>query len=231
MKKSILYALIALFVLGGTFVYLYHQNSIKSQDIEQYEQNWKATNDSLEQYKLSNGQLLAERESFILAERELRAKLGLSETESKELKKKLGSALATITDLKANVRVDTILLTSVPDTIAPDSICSIFIYKDDWLALDGSTTFTPSRSFTSLNNIEMSVPLRVGMTEQGKTWVTTPNPYINFTEVTGIINERVVPRKKHWGIGINVGPGLYYDFRSKDIGYGIGAQIGINYNF
>lgn len=230
-KKHILTAIIALFALGGTFIYLYHRNAVKSQDIARYEQNWKAAMDSVEYYQLKNGDLLAEREAFIASEAEARALLDMSNAELKDIKKQLGSALATITKLKAEVRIDSIYIESEPEHIAPDSISIPFTYNDQWLSLSGRTDYGSGKGYTNIYSISTSTPLTVGLAENGKYFVTSPNPYLHITDITSTISDKVVPKKQHWGIGVSVGPSVGYDFRSKDLYYGIGGTIGIIYKF
>lgn len=230
-KKGILTAFIALFVLSGIFVYLYHRNSVKSQQIAQYEQNWKAAMDSVEYYQLRNGDLLAERETFIASEAEARALLDMSKVELADIKKQLGSALATITKLKSEVRIDSIYIESEPTIISPDSISIPFEFHDDWLALSGQSDYFSGRGQTNIFNITTQTPLTVGLAENGKYFVTSPNPYLHITDITSVVSDKVVPKKKHWGFGLSIGPSVGYDFHRKDIYYGIGGTIGINYNF
>lgn len=231
LKNRIYMAIIALFMLGGTFIYLYHRNSVKSHEIAQYEQNWKAAMDTVEYYKLKNGDLLAERESFIASEANARILLDMSKSELADIKKQLGSALATITKLKADVRVDSIYIESEPVHVSQDSLSIQFEFNDDWLALSGRTDYGHGKALTSIFNITTSTPLTIGLAENGKYFVTSPNPYLHITDITSVISDKVVPKKKHWSIGVSIGPSAGYDFHHKDVYYGIGGTIGINYNF
>ena len=230
-KRGILMAFIALFVLSGTFIYLYHRNSVKSQEIAQYEQNWKAAMDTVEYYQLKNGDLLAERETFIASEAEARALLDMSNAELKDIKKQLGSALATITKLKGHVRVDSIYIESEPTYVTADSISIPFSFKDEWMALNGRTDYYSGKGHTNIFNISMDTPLTVGLAKNGKYFVTTPNPHLHITDITSVVSDKVVPKKQHWGIGVSVGPSVGYDFHHKDIYYGIGGSIGVIYKF
>lgn len=230
-KKGVLTAFIALITLSGIFVYLYHRNSVKSQEIAQYEQNWKAAMDTVEYYRLKNGDLLAEKQAFILAEAEAREMLDMSKAELADIKKQLGSALATITKLKANVRVDSIYIESKPEYVGVDSLSIPFSFRDDWLTLTGQTDYGNGSARTSIYNIGMETPLTIGLATNGKYFVTSPNPYLHITDITSTISEKVVPKKRHWGIGIGIGPSVGYDFHHKDIYYGVGGTVSINYNF
>ena len=77
----------------------------------------------------------------------------------------------------------------------------------------------------------MNTPLTVGMTKDDKFFVTTPNPYVKFTSINSIQNEKYKPKKKHWGVGVSAGWGVYYDMKSKTLKTGPGATVGVNYNF
>ncbi len=224
-------ALIALFALAGTFVYLYHRNSVKSQEIAQYEQNWKAAMDSVKYYKLENGNLLAERASFILSEQKMCKQLDMSNTELKELKKKLGSTIAQLAKVQSEVRVDSILIPSDPIYISQDSIIAPIQYRDSWMTLSGQYNYANGTGLTSIYNLSMDVPLTIGQTKDMQYFVTSSNPYVHVTDIVSTINEKVVPKKKHWGFGVSIGPSIGYDFHHKDIYYGIGGSIGLIYNF
>lgn len=224
-------ALFALFMFGGVFLYLYHRNSVKSQQIAQYEQNWKAAQDSVEYYRLKNGELLAERQSFVLSESELRSQLDMSKDEVKDLKKKLGSALAQVAKVQSEVRIDSIYIESTPTIVTVDTLSAPISFSDNWLMLSGQIDYGSGKVRTNLYNISMSAPLTIGTAENGKFFVSTSNPYLHITDITSVISEKVVPKRKHWGIGISIGPSVGYDFHHKDIYWGIGGMVGLQYNF
>lgn len=227
-KKRILSAVIALFVLLGTFIFLYHRNSVKSQEIAQYEQNWAAANDSVKYYKLKNGELLAERASFIMSEAEMKKQLELSDSELKDLKKKLGSTLSQLAKVQSEVHIDSIYITSTPDTIAADTISAPFRYSDEWLSVSGRFEYGSGTGRTLLSNVELPIPLTIGTSENNKFFVSTPNPYVQITEINSVIAPQ---KKKHFGIGVNVGPSVGWDFINNKPYAGVGVNIGFSYNF
>lgn len=229
--KSILSAVIAFFVLAGAFVLVYHQNSVKSQEIAQYEQNWKATKDSLKYFQLANGELMAEKASYILSEQEMLAELAMSKNELKDIKKKLNSTIAALAKAETNIHIDTIYAPTETIYVGQDTLASNFTYKDDWLSLAGGFRYGSGTTTTKINSIDMSVPLTIGLTEDYKYFVSTPNPYVKITDLKSVINEKSVPKRSHWGIGVGIGPSVGYDFHHKDLYYGIGGTLSINYNF
>lgn len=201
------------------------------QQIAQYEQNWKAAQDSVEHYRLKNGELLAERQSFILSESELRSQLCMSKDEVKDLKKKLGSALALVAKVQSEVRIDSIYIESEPTIVTTDTLSAPISFNDNWLSISGQVNYGSGKVRTNLYNISMSAPVTVGTAENGKFFVSTPNPYLHITDITSVVSEKVVPRRKHWSIGMGIGPSVGYDFHHKDIYWGIGGTIGLQYNF
>lgn len=153
--------------------------------------------------------------------------LEMTKSELKEIQKKVGQ-VKTITKIETHIKTDTIYMENTVE-VRGDTIIAPFEHFDEWVGLSGQTTIFENKSLTRLNGISMHVPLTIGQSENNTFFATTPNPYVRFTNIVGV--SKPEPKKKHWGIGINVGPGLYYDIRSKDIGYGLGVQLGLNYNF
>ena len=170
--------------------------------------NIKALNDTLHTYVLKNGELMYEKQGFIAEKKELEKYIGIKEKEVKEIEKKLKSALATIAKLQAQVRIDTIHTVDSVEVLPDSTYNCHFEYKDDWLALDGVTNvkLNPFNSHTIINNIGMEVPLKIGTTRDDKWFVTSENPYVQFTNIEGVNLEKAKP--KRWSFGIQGGLGL-----------------------
>lgn len=172
------------------------------------ETNIEALTDSVHVYQLKNGELMYEKQGFILEKAELEKYLDISKKEVKDLEKKLGSALATIAKLEGQVKIDTLVMKDSV-VIKPDSTIDIFFdYNDRWLTLDGTTNYCPRDNFaiTTMNCIRMQVPLKVGTSKDDKWFVTSENPYVQFTSIEGANIDKSKP-KRH-SIGVNVGLGL-----------------------
>ena len=73
--------------------------------------NIKALTDSVQVLELKNGNLLHEKQSLILEKKEIEKYLDISNKEIKEIEKQLNSSLALISELKTNIRIDTIITT------------------------------------------------------------------------------------------------------------------------
>ena len=237
MKTSHIIALITCFVLLGTSVYQCHRNAVKSQEIAKYEQNLKAAKDTIHYYEMKNGEHAAAQQAWLLSEKEMLKQLKMSKDELNDIKKQIGKP-TTITKLVTVTKIDTLTMTetkpvyiNVPVLPIDGKIEAPFTYKDDWLDMSGQTTILPDKSQTALYKLEMNTPLTIGMTKDNRFFATTPNPYVQFNEINSVQLEQYKAKKKHWGIGVNVGPGAYYDFINKRVSVGIGAQVGLNYNF
>lgn len=189
------------------------------QKLNDAETNIKALTDTVKVYQMKNGELMYEKQGFVLEKKELEEYLDISKKEIKDLEKKLGSALATISKMQGVVRIDTIrMVDSV--YLDQDSVLNInFWYKDKWVAMDGLTVYKEPEAYTQLNNLTMDVPLKVGTTKDNQWFVTTENPYVAFSSIEGAnVNNS---KDKRWSVGVQFGVGVLG-------GYGIsGAPDGI----
>lgn len=189
-----------------------------NQKKHQLETNIAALNDTVHTYQLKNGELMYEKQGYILEKEELQQYLDISKAEVKDLEKKLNSALATIAKLQGQIRIDTLIMHDSV-TLVADTAYIHFNYADNWLKMDGTTIYRKPFSCTTLNHLTMDVPLKVGMSKDDKWFVTSDNPYVQFTQVEGVNLEKAKP--KHWSLGFQFGVGGI-------IGWGIsGGQDGI----
>ena len=192
--------------------------------------NIKALTDSMQVLETKNGDLVYARQALILEKKELEEYLGLSKKEIKELEKTLDDKLSYIAKLEGTVRVDTF---TCVDTMYVDSLTHIdFKYKDKWFALSGTTIVSES-PLTTINNVQMDVPLQVGLTDNYRIFVKTPNPYVSFTDIEGAVIEKTSngSKPKRWNLGVQVGIGAGYDLLHKNITVGPYLGVGISYGF
>lgn len=212
---------IVLVIFFFVIIVLIMSTTCTRQDLNKAETNIKALTDTLHTYELKNGELMYEKQGYIAEKKELEEYIGIKEKEVKEIEKKLKSALATIAKLQAQVRIDTIHTVDSVEVLPDSTYNCHFEYKDDWLKLNGVTNvkLDPFNTHTIINNIGMEVPLKVGTTKDDKWFVTSENPYVQFTSVEGVNTEKAKP--KRWCIGIQGGVGAVF-------GYGIsGSSDGI----
>ena len=184
--------------------------------------------DSVEVIQLQNGNLLSEKQSLILDNQQLSDYLELSNKEIRDLQKKLDSKLLYISELEGNVSVHTVVCHD--SVYITDSVHYVdFSYSDDWINLYGTTDLTIP--LTTIRDLSISTPLTVGITEDYKFFVTSPNPYLNITNINSAVVESKTTKPKHWNLGIQVGVGVNYDLIKRQFGVGPYVGVGLSYGF
>lgn len=223
--------ILATVVLLVLFLQQCHTNSVKNQELAIYERNMQVARDSINLWQLKSGAWVAERDAFILSTEAASVELGLSKDRIKELERKLGSAWETITQLRSEVRVDTMKIPVWVDRFG-DSLLIGFDYQDIWMALEGTVQcFQDTNCEMVVDRMAMDIPVTVGLTESKTFFVTSENPYVRFTDITSAVNIKSIPKKKRWTFGLNLGPGVYYDALHNNVALGVGVQVGLNFNF
>jgi hypothetical protein len=228
---------ILLIVFSCIIVALIMSTTCTSQKLDIAENNIKALTDTINIYTLKNQNLLYEKQGYILDKQNLEKYIGIKEKEIKEIEKKLDSSISTIAKLKGQVVIDTI---QVVDSIyiKDDVLYNDFTYKDDWVYIAGVSTYKDELFNTTLNSINVDIPLKVGTTKDNKWFVTSENPYVKFTSIEGVNIEKAKP--KRWSINAGVGAGAVggwgvsgaADGIVRDgwiVGFGFYAGIGISY--
>ena len=228
-KNSIISLIVEAVIFFGVISIGYN---IMSDKLNQSEQNIIAYKGQIEQLKLKNGELLSAKDSYLLNKNQLEEELNITKKEVKELEGKLNSSLAYIAQIKSQIRIDTVTLVKDSIIYKDGNITEVqFNYKDEWFGLKGSTDLTvPS---TTLYDINMIVPLTLGLTNDYRLFIQSPNPYVYFTDMDGaVINgSKLAPKKKRWNFSIQGGMGICYDIISKNIGVGPYGGMGISFNF
>lgn len=233
-KKSILWFLIelAVFLLILASVWGYFNNKLDNS-----EQNLKAARGRIEQVELKNGELLSARDSYIASINDLEELLNITKQEVKDIQRQLDSKVAYISKLESEVNIQYIEV--VKDSIVyvnTDDIITYFHYSDKWINFDGKNEIKRKPNFeynTTLSNININTPLTIGITNDYQFFVTSPNPYVTFTNIDGaVINNSILrPRKKRFNWGLQLGFGTTYDIVDNDIAVGPYAGVGAEFNF
>lgn len=196
---------------------------------EALKQNLIAAQDTIRIHTLKNGDLLAEKNAFILNEQELEKQLGIAKNEIKELKSKVGSSFTTITKIESKIEYDTIVIPGDTVIINNGQRLVKFSYNDEWLSLSGETHID-SIYRTKLYNINIPVDLVVGATKENKIFVETKNPYLHINNITGAVLQDT-RKKSHWGFGLGIGVGAQYGIINKKIDIGPQVMCGVMYRF
>lgn len=235
-KKSIFYIFIeaVLFLAIIVFGINYYTNKL---DISN--QNLKVYKGEVEQLELKNGELITIRDSYISTISELEEMLDISKKEIKRIQSALDSKVAYISKLESTIKIDTIEM--VRDSIiyvdnSPDHVIASFHYTDKWLEMYGRNDINLKNKIdckTTLDKLQMNVPLTVGLTEDYQIFVQSDNPYTNFSSIEGAVIDKKQFRKRDPWIswGLQFGFGLSYDIFNKDFNLGPYAGAGIEVNF
>lgn len=228
---------ILLLVFGVVIVLLLMSTTCTNQKLNKAENNVVALTDSIRSYKLKNGDLITTKQALILEKDELEKYLEITNKEKKDIEKKLNSALSYIAEVKTNIKLDTIRLTD--SVFVENNITNIrFSYKDNWVNIDGLTKFENIyNTNTTLNNLDMNVPLTVGFTDNNQFFATSSNPYISITNIDGakILSKNNKPKK--WGFGpmasFGVGYGWGTDFKGGNCNGGliVGFTVGVSLHY
>ena len=198
------------------------------------ERNIDAYKDSVEYVTTQNLELIATKESLILSEAAMRDELDITKRELKDLKKKLGDDIAYISKLEAQLNIkDTLYMK--PDTVyVYDSITTkTFNWQNKWFNTSATVTGTSiCDSKLQLNNFNMIVPLKLGLTDDYRFWATSENPYITITDITAVaVENSILANNKRFHHGIYAGFGLSYGLLGKQLDVGPQLGYGFTYSF
>lgn len=227
--KNIL--LIILTIVGIIFI---TTSSLMKDKLDIAENNVQALKDSIHTYQLENGDLLLSKQNLILEKDELSQYLDISEKERKEIEKKLKSSIAYIAELESSIKIDTLYLHD--SVYIENEVTNIkFSYSDDWVLLDGLTKLSKDyKSTTSINNLNIDVPLSIGLTDNNQFFVKSPNPYVTIGNIDGAKVLTKESKPKRFGIGPTFTAGIGYgwgtDFKGGNTNGGliVGFMIGFS---
>ena len=207
----------------------------KNNNITIIENNLNAATEKIEVLKTANGDLLAKTRSYVTTISDLEDYINISKKEIKDLQKALDDKILYIGELETLIDIKP---TEVHDTtvVYKDSTFNFtFNFRDKWYELIGNSSFDYNRVKTEINTLYVNVPLRVGLTDDWKIFVTTQNPYVVFNDVEGALLDKDVylkqQKKKKWGISLSLGIYAGYDLFDKSVYIGPGAGCGISYTF
>lgn len=218
-----------------------------------YKNNINALTDSIEIYKLKNGELLYEKTALVTTNKHIKEENEILYKEIKNIKDKLLTAeyyqgtiihdtiytniylsdstiSGNIKEYIYNWSYDTIYDTSNYYKI--NGICAIDLNKNNNVLLKN----------VIINKNEIGVSFVTGIKEDKKSkfpeiYFKTNYPNFTITQMNGAVfdpRESATIKKffppKRWGISIYAGYGLYYDINKSTLGYGFNAGIGMSYD-
>lgn len=221
-------AALVLLVAG---LWTYNTNIRRSNN--NWKHNYEVLQDSVEVINTRNGELLFENGSLILQRKELFEALDLSQKQVRDYEKALGSKLAYIAELESRLEVkDTVVVKE----IVYDNLTNSYTmgYDDGWLKFNQNLSFDEwNKPVLKTYDIGMNVPLKVGIGENYKIFVTSPNPYFNITSIEGAVVDggQFAKKPRRWSFGAYAGFGGQYDLIHKTFGAGPQAGVGIGFRF
>lgn len=233
-KKTLLSYLIeaVVFVVIIVFVFNYYH-----EQLDVANQNIKAYKGQIETLELKNNDLMVSRDSYIATINDLEELLDITKKEAKEIQRQLDSKIAYISNIEQSIKVEYVEV--VKDSIIyvnNQQVITKFHYNDEWLSFNGENNFKFGNNFdytTHIQNININAPLKVGLTNDYQIFVTTPNPYISFTDIDGAVidNSVLKPKKKRLNWGLQFGFGAMYDVIDNDVSIGPYGGLGAEINF
>lgn len=228
LNKILIGVIVGLFLILGIGI-------VRNQNLQRSNNNWKhnyeVLQDSVEVIETRNGELLFENGSLILQRKELFDALDLSQRQVRDYEKALGSKLAYISKLEAQLKIkDTVVVKEVVhDTLTNSYTMG---YDDNWLKFNQKLSFDESNNpVLKTYDISMNVPLKVGIGDNYRIFVTSPNPYFNVTEIEGAVidGSRFAQKPRRWTFSIYAGWGIQYGVINKQLDTGPQAGAGIGF--
>ena len=209
---SIIEALIFIFVIISI-------SQCSNQKIKNLDQNFVASKDKITELTLENGKLLAERSAYIVKNNELEEILNITKQEKKDIERKLNDKIAYISTIESNIRVDTLELVNTIIIKDSSTINIGFNYDDKWVKFSGSSYYKNGKSKTSIFDININTPLKVGLTNDLTIFVESENPYLNITNIEGAVvdGSTLHPKKKRWNFSLHGGIGIHYGLFSQKV--------------
>ena len=231
MSKLNMWLIVAVAVLSLAVAGLWTYNVNVQRDSNNWRHNYEVLQDSVEVVKTKNGELLYENGSLILQRKELFEALDLSQRQVRDYEKVLGAKLAYISQLEARLEVkDTVVVKE----IVYDNVTNTYsmAYRDKWLNFDQTLSWDEwNNPILKTYNISLDVPLKVGLGDNYRIFVTSPNPYFNITSIEGAVvdGSQFAKKPSRWTLGAYGGFGIGYDLIHKS--FGVGPQVGVGIGF
>ena len=231
MNKLNMWLIVAVAVLALAVAGLWTYNVNVQRASNNWKHNYEVLQDSVEVVTTRNGELLYENGSLILQRKELFEALDLSQRQVRDYEKALGSKLAYIAELESRLEVkDTVMVKE----IVYDNVTNTYsmAYRDKWLNFDQTLSWDEgNKPILKTYNISLDVPLKVGLGDNYRIFVTSPNPYFNITSIEGAVvdGSQFAKKPSRWTLGAYGGFGIGYDLIHKS--FGVGPQIGVGIGF
>lgn len=179
--------------------------------------NISALLDSVNIYKMKNGELLHYKAIYEGKNLELTSLLDQDKKYIKELESKVGH-IRTVTKVRSEVRVDTVKTVLTDTIIAGDTavVAKKFAYENRWVSLNGYIY----KDSISIDHI--SLPVDLTIVQGKKVGVISSNPYIYIKDIKSAREST-----SRWSLGITAGAGVTWDGHKFE--YGPSINVGLTY--
>ena len=218
-------------VLCLVIAFASYKISSLDRDLTKANQNLSAVTDTVHALELKNGEIVEWNQSLILDKNQLSNRLEQEELDRKEIEKKLNSRISSLSNIISNFSMDTIFMVDTLEVIDDSTRLSEFRYADDWLTVSGRTLFSGIVSETHIDNLSVRVPITIGLTEDLKLFIHSPNPNVTIELMKNYIvdNSGVLKKRSRWSLGLYGGFGMQYGLLGKTIDFGPQFGIGVSY--
>lgn len=200
-----------------------------NEDKSRYQNNIKALTDSIKYYKSKSGDMVAEKQAFVLEKikelRQLNEDLYNEIQDMKNLVKPNDVTSATqFSGEIVNVLHDTTYVVQY-DTIK-NGFNHNFAFNDEWRDLEGNVNYADESLSMAITKDVTRFDYTVVTDKDNKVYIKSKNPYVKFDEFTGFtIPSKVQKKSKHFGVGPEIGVGVTTE--GKVVPY---AGIGVHWS-
>lgn len=205
-------------------------NQNLNRENEKLNHNNEVLIDSVETITTKYGETIFANNSLIVKKNELEEKLGITKKQLKEYEKIIDQKIAYIAQLEGKLSIkDTVFITN----IIHDEINNSYTmnYKDDWFSFYQSLNFVGDEVTSQIYDLDMNIPLKVGIGDDYKIFVASPNPYFHISSIEGAVIDKgkFAQKPKRWSIGVYGGFGIHYCLINKQLDLGPQLGFGVSY--
>ena len=186
--------------------------------------------DSVETITTKYGETIFANNSLIADKNELEEKLGITKKQLREYEKIIDQKIAYIAQLEGKLSIkDTVIITNVIHDEVNNSY--LMNYKDEWFNFSQSLNFVGDEVTSQIYDFDMNLPLKVGIGDDYKIFVTSPNPYFKVSSIDGAVVDkgRFAQKSKRFGFGMYGGFGVGYGLINKQLD--MGPQVGFGFQW
>ena len=104
-------------------------------------------------------------------------------------------------------RRDTCWIVSVDSVYYNKEIKKEFDFSDSWRTIQGYTYLRSDTLGTRITRNDVTVDFTI-VQKDSKVYITSNNPYVEYSNIVGITQEKAAEKVKRWGIGPYIGFGV-----------------------